>query len=75
MKTIQWKKLGRKLGIEEFELNAIEENNPKNTKRALEDVLSQWHGSTAKPTWRAVVDALKAIKEIRLATKLEEDFC
>lgn len=68
-------KLGLKLGVEEFDLEVIEKNKMLDAEGALEAVLRKWLAITAEPTWRAVVDALRAIKEIQLATKVEKKFC
>ena len=75
MKTTEWFKLGLKLGMEEFDLDVIRKNNPQNTEGALEAMLKKWLSITEVPTWRAVVDALRAIKNIQLAKNLETQFC
>ena len=61
--------------MDDFDLAVIGKNNPQDTEDALEETLKNWLRITAKPTWRAVVDALMEIKETQLATKLEEAFC
>ena len=75
VKTTNWFRLGRKLGVEEFDLDVIAKNNPQDAESALETTLKKWYKITAKPTWGAVVDALMAIQEIQLATELKEAFC
>ena len=75
MKTTKWHKLGQKLGVEEFDLDVIEKDNPQNTEGALAAMLKKWLEITKDPTWRVIVDALEAIEENQLAKKLEIQYC
>ena len=75
VKTTEWCKLGQKLGVEEFDLAVIEKDNPQNTQGALAAMLKKWLKITKDPTWREIVDALEAIKEIHLAAELETQYC
>ena len=71
MKTTKWLKLGLKLGVEQFDLDVIENNRQLDAEGALAAVLKKWLEITEEPTWKAVVDALRAIKEMQLAKKVE----
>ena len=75
MKTTKWHKLGQKLGVEKFDLDVIQKDNPQNTEGALEAMLKKWLEITKYSTWRAIVDALETIEERQLAKKLETQFC
>ena len=75
MKTTKWLKLGLKLGVDEFDLEVIEKNKHLDAEGALAAMLKKWLEITAEPTWKAVVDALRAIKEMQLAKKVETRFC
>ena len=61
--------------MEEFDLTVIQRDNPQDTEGALEAMLRKWLESSEDPTWRAVMNALKAVKEVQLAKKLETQFC
>ena len=61
--------------MDEHNLNVIAKNERLNVEGAREEMLTNWFGSCANPTWRAVVNALKEIKENHLARQLETKFC
>ena len=74
VKTTNWFRLGMKLGMETFDLEVIEKDKRSDTAGALAAMLRKWLRTSKDPTWRAVVDALKAINDGQLARKIEKQF-
>ena len=60
-----WDKLGLKLGLADYHINTISDNNKYNPNR-VEDcctaMLKQWLKEVASPTWGKLNDAIKEIE-------------
>ena len=61
----QWERLGLELGLKEYHIANISENNARHPRRVEEccaAVLEQWLRVTPSPTWGKLEDAVKNIK-------------
>ena len=74
VKTTNWYRLGLELDIDSHSLDIIEVDGVKVDDR-LRLLFQKWLRVCTKPSWRAVVNALRTIGEEALATKLEGCFC
>ena len=72
----KWYSIGLQLGVAEFQLKLIEAEI-HSVERQMVAMLDHWLAYTTVPSWKALVDALKAptVGEGRLAKELEERYC
>ena len=75
VKTVQWHRVGLKLGVQQYDLDVIEKDRSHDTNGALLDMLRKWLRECENPTWGAVVKAMKEIGEVREAKRLQDMFC
>lgn len=74
VKITEWYRLGLELNIDIHRLDIIEcDENREEDK--LKRVFQKWLEVCSKPSWRAIINALRAIHRNRLATELEDNFC
>ena len=59
---------------DEEEMNIIAVNYPNNVKGALEATFKFWLQKSESASWKEVINALRKVKEIRLASKIEEKY-
>ena len=64
-----------KLHVDEYHLKVIAEDQRLDAEGALRAMLDKWLDICEDPTWRGVVDALRAMQKKRLAKQLETKFC
>jgi len=60
----QWEKLGIELGLEDYEIANISENNinhPRRVEECYTAVLEQWLQELPSPTWDKLDNAIKKI--------------
>ena len=75
----RWQDLGLRLGLHKNTLDAIERNHPGDVSRCLTECLSQWLRRTDNvdskggATWDSLSDALRSMKEITVADKLDQE--
>jgi len=74
VKTTEWYRLGLELKIDIHSLDIIECNENREEDK-LKRVFQKWLKVCSKPSWRAIINALRAIHRNRLATELEDNFC
>ena len=74
VETTKWFRLGLELNISEHSLNIISDD-ASGVEDRLRLLFQKWLKVCEKPSWRAVVNALVAIKEEALAAKLKHRFC
>ena len=74
VKTTRWYELGLELGVDEFTLNTIYEDSRGDNNTGLRRMFIGWLRECEEPTWDAVVLALKAIGEKKLARDIEVEF-
>ena len=72
----KWYIIGIQLNIPTFRLKIIEQKT-SNSMDQLCDTLDYWINNDPPPSWRNLVDALKApsVGEKRLAKEIEEKYC
>ena len=71
---MNWHLLGVKLGLEDHELSAIEQNYRGD--RCKSEMLSRWlRSAKLPPTWKTVVDALQQMGEQAIASKIRAEYC
>ena len=61
----QWERLGLELGLNDYEIANISENNARHPRRVevcCAAVLEQWLREIPSPTWGKLDDAVKKIK-------------
>ena len=74
--TTKWYLLGLKLLDDDVKsMNIIKSNHHGNSAAALQEVLMLWLERNERPTWCALIRALKDIREIGLASRLEAKYC
>ena len=71
--VVNWYSLGVKLGLEDHELSAIEQNYRGD--RCKLEMLSCWLRNAKLPTWKAVADALLLMGENRVTWKIRAKYC
>ena len=73
---VNWHLLGVKLGLEDHELSAIEQNHRGDNERCKHDVLSRWlRSAKLPPTWKTVTDAVQQMGEQAVASKIRAECC
>ena len=72
----KWYNIGVQLEVPTFQLKNIEKKS-SDLMDQLRDTLDYWMNSDLSPSWRNLVDALKApsVGENRLAKEIEEEYC
>ena len=66
--AVYWEELGRKLGLKDYQLANISENNASLRSRRVEtccrDVLEKWLKEISSPTWGKLDDVIKSLTTI-----------
>ena len=70
LKTVKWYNLGLQLGIEDTELDVIEENNSKDIDTCKRKMFQAWLRITPSPSYQQLVEALVAVRETSEADHL-----
>ena len=72
----KWFSIGLELNVAESQLKIIETDRHGAQER-MRTMLDYWLNNATVPSWKALVDALKAptVGERRLAKELEEGYC
>ena len=70
VKTTKWYNLGLQLGIEDTELDVIEENSPKDIDACKRKMFKAWLRITPNPSYQKLVEALQTVGEISEADHL-----
>jgi len=72
----KWYNIGVQLEVPTFQLKNIEKKS-SDLMDQLRDTLDYWMSNDLSPSWRNLVDALKApsVGENRLAKEIEEKYC
>ena len=70
IRTLKWYNLGLQLGIEDSELDVIEENNPKDMDACKRKMFKAWLRITPSPCHQQLVEALQTVGEISEAERL-----
>ena len=73
--VVDWHSLGVKLGVQSYELSAIERDYHGDSVRCKHEMLGRWLHSAKLPTWKAVADALWQMEERTLAVKIQAKYC
>ena len=71
--AVHWERLGQELGLEDYIINNISENNARHIKRVEEcciAMLQHWLREIPAPTWGKLNDAIKKIKSSTTGTVL-----
>ena len=69
----KWYLLGLWIGVDENELDKIEVDNPNDSNNCLVKMLKKWLKMVQpKPSWSAVVDALRGVQEGKLAENIRQ---
>ena len=74
LQTTKWYNLGLQLGIEDTELDMIEENNPKNIDVCKRKMFKTWLRITSSPSYQQLVESLQTVGEIREADRLSKKY-
>ena len=70
VQTVKWYNLGLQLGIEDTELDVIEENSPKDIDACKRNMFKAWLRITPSPSYQQLVEALQIVGEISEADRL-----
>ena len=70
IQTTEWYDLGLQLGIEDVELEEIQNNNPKSIRTCRREMFRAWLRITSSPSYQQLVEALLAVGEITEADHL-----
>ena len=72
----KWYNIGIQLDIPTYQLKIFEQKT-SNSMDQLRDTLDYWMNNDPSPSWRGLVDALKApsVGEKRLAEEIKEKYC
>ena len=70
VRTTKWYNLALQLGIEDTELDVIEENNPKDIDACKRKMFKTWLRITPNPSYQQLVEALQTVGEITEADRL-----
>ena len=74
VQTTKWYNLGLHLGIEDTELDVIEQNNPKDIDACKRKMFQAWLKITPNPSYQQLVEALQTVGEISEADHLCEKY-
>ena len=74
VQTTKWYNLGLQLGIEDTELDVIEENNPKDIDACKRKMFKTWLKITPIPSYQQLVEALQTVGEIKEADHLSKKY-
>ena len=69
-----WFGLGLQLGLREDNLKVIRDDFRQNTKAQRREMFSFWLRTSAKPSYKELIKALKQEGDIAVAGELEEKF-
>ena len=72
--TPQWFKLGLALGIDDSVLQVIEHDTKGDGETGLRRMFQKWLSSCEQPSWDNVIQALRRIRENRLAAEICRKF-
>ena len=74
--SYKWCNIGVQLDVPTFQLKNIEKQT-SDLMDQLRDTLDYWMNHNSSPSWRHLVDALRApsVDEKRLAEEIEEKYC
>ena len=70
VRAVKWYDLGLQLGMEDAELDVIEENNPRDLSTCQREMFKVWLRNTSSPSYQQLVEALQAVGEINEADHL-----
>ena len=72
----KWEAIGLQLGVDEDELESIDETYKKNDKKLLE-MLKKWLTADENTTWNALVQVLrsKTVARNDIANEIEKKYC
>ena len=73
MKTTNWYRLGLQLKISDRDLDIIEYDTNR-VEDQLRKMFQKWLQICDKPSWALIINALRAIDEILLASEVEHKF-
>ena len=74
----KWEDIGIMLEIEEGLLNRVKADNPGDSSSCLREMLKIWlkvYPPQKKPSWSAIVEALKVLSEGSLAHQIGDKYC
>ena len=69
----QWKQLGTELGISQAKMDMIENDNV-DTESRKQALLQMWFDKHDKVCWEALISALKAMDQVKLAKKVADEY-
>ena len=72
--TTQWYKLGLALGMDDSVLQFIKGNTKGDVETGLMLMFQKWLSSCEQPSWDNVIQALRKIRENRLAAEICRKF-
>ena len=70
IKTVKWYNLGLQLGIEDTELDVIDQNNSKEIDACKRKMFQAWLRITPSPSYQQLVEALQTVGETSEADSL-----
>ena len=63
--AVYWKEVGRRLGLKDYQLDNISQNNVNRQSRRVEtccrEVLEKWLVEISSPTWGKLDDVIKSL--------------
>lgn len=71
----RWYRLGLELNIDDITLQTIQYDTRGDCQESLKRMVQEWFRSCEKPTWRKLIDGLRAIGEVVTAQNIEDKFC
>ena len=74
VQVAEWYNLGIKLEVSDTELDIIEKNHPRDTRRCICEMFKIWRKTADNPSYEKLVDALVAIGEKGQAERLCKKF-
>ena len=70
--AVDWKKLGQYLGLADYKINNIAENNDNThhkVQKSITDVLQLWIDNGVSPTWGKLNEAIMKIKKYTTSSR------
>lgn len=71
----KWYRLGLELHIDDITLQTIQYDTRGDCRESLKRMVQEWFQSCEKPTWRKLIDGLRAIGEVVTAQNIQDKFC
>ena len=72
--VLHWFSLGLKLGLTSYDLQVIQEDNPRNSKACKRAMFNEWLRAEAHPSYKKLIYALEEMGDFKIASQLRRTY-